>query len=129
MSEASKEVYYPASSRIGKFNILSETLNDGSQRPWLQALFGLCVVIDVEDHESGRGKTYIASSEMFQPLMQGEEIPEYRIEQIYDMPFANPEWEARRINNGKFGMVAIRKIIVRVPTATFSTRGTVPGVH
>ena len=72
------EVIYPGSNRIGKFNLQHELLRDGAERPMLQALFGLCVVLGTEAHESGRGLTYIAASDLFQPLAEGEEIPEYR---------------------------------------------------
>jgi hypothetical protein len=111
----SRQVWFPDSNRIGKFNLLSEVLHDGTQRPMLQALFGLCRILEVIDHESGRGKTYIAASDLFQPLAEGEEIPEYRIEMACNMPFEDPKRETARINSGSFGFVAIRNIIVRVP--------------
>jgi len=121
-----KEIIYPDSNRIGKFNLQHELLRDGSVRPMLQALFGLCVVLDVEDHESGRGKTYICASDLFQPLAEAEEVPEYRIEFACNQPFTNPEHEERRLNSGAFGFVAVRQIIVRVPAATFTTHGKAP---
>jgi len=111
------QIAYPDSNRIGKFNIMHEQLRNGAERPMLQALFGLCVVLQVEDHESGRGKTYYAASELFQPLAEDEEIPEYRIEFAAGVPFPNPEHEARRLNSGTFGFVAVRQNIVRVPPA------------
>ena len=120
------EVIYPGSNRIGKFNLQHELLRDGAERPMLQALFGLCVVLGTEAHESGRGLTYIAASDIFQPLAEGEEIPEYRIEFAAGVPFPNPEHEARRLNSGAFGFVAVRQIIVRVPAATFTTHGKLP---
>jgi len=61
------ELSYPDSNRIGKFNINFEQQRNGAERPMLQALFGLCIVLEVENHESGRGKTYYAASELFQP--------------------------------------------------------------
>src|SRR4051812_12079480 len=112
-----KEIAYPDSNRVGKFNLAHELLRDGAARPMLQALFGLCVILDVEEHESGRGKTYIAAAELFQPLAEGEEVPEYRIEFACNQAFANPEHEAKRLDSGAFGFVAIRQIIVRVPPA------------
>lgn len=112
------EISYPDSNRVGKFNLASEVLRDGSARPMLQALFGLCVVLDVADHESGRGKTYICASALFEPLAEGEEVPEYRIEFAAGMPFPAADHEARRLNNGPFGFVAIRKIVLRVPPLT-----------
>lgn len=117
-----QQIAYADSPRIGKFHIPHETLNDGAQRPLLQALFGLCVVLEAGDHESGRGKTYIAASELFEALSEGDEVPEYRIEFAFDMPFEALDHEARRLNNGRFGFVAIRKIIVRVPPVSVSLR-------
>jgi hypothetical protein len=93
----------------------------------LQALFGLCVILWIEDHECGRGKTYYAASELFLPALEGEEIPEYRIECAPNMKFPNPEDEARRLNSGSFGFVAIRRNIVRVPPATLSVSARAPG--
>lgn len=122
-----KEVVFPDSNRIGKFNLTHELLRDGSARPMLQALFGLCIVLDVEEHESGRGKTYLAASELFQPLGEGEEIPEYRIEFARNQPFLNPEREAQRVNSGEFGFAAIRQIILRVPAAQLGQRAATPG--
>lgn len=122
-----KEVVFPDSNRIGKFNLAHELLRDGAQRPMLQALFGLCVVLEVDDHESGHGKTYIAASDLFRPLAEGEEIPEYRIEFACNQAFDNPEREASRINSGVFGFCAIRQIIVRVPPAQLTYRPVAPG--
>jgi hypothetical protein len=122
-----KEIAYPDSNRVGKFNLTHELLLDGSARPMLKALFGLCVILEAEEHDSGRGKTYIAASELFQPLAEGEEIPEYRIEFACNMPFTNPEHEARRTNSGVFGFVAVRQIIVRAPAAQFGHRAVAPG--
>jgi hypothetical protein len=78
------------------------------------------VVLSCDEHESGRGKSYIGSSDLFQPLTEGEEIPQYRIEFAYDRAFDNPEHEAGRVNNGAFGFVAIRQNIIRVPTAALN---------
>lgn len=117
-----QQIAYPHSPRIGKFHIPHETLNDVVQRPLLQALFGLCVVLEAGDHDSGRGKTYIAASELFDALEEGDEVPEYRIEFAYGMPFESADYEARRLNGGGCGFVAIRKIIVRVPPIQVSLR-------
>ena len=124
---ASTPIAYPDSNRIGKFNLAHELLRDGAARPMLQALFGLCVVLEAEEHESGRGKTYIAASELFQPLAEGEEIPEYRIEFACNQAFPNPDYEAKRMNSGAFGFVAIRNIIVRAPAAQLGQRAGKPG--
>lgn len=121
------QIAYSLSNRIGSFNISHEWLNSGADRPLLHALFGLCVVLHVEPNASGRGLTYIAASELFQELAEGEEIPEYRIEFACDMPFENPEREAQRLNSGAFGFVAIRQNIVRVPPAQLVFRPAVPG--
>ena len=32
-----------------------------------------------------------------------------------DQPFANPEWQQRRVESGRFGFAFFRKIVVRVP--------------
>ena len=114
-----KEIMYPDSNRIGKFNVLYELLRDGAQRPVLQALFGLCIVLEVEENESGRGKTYIAASELFDPLAEGEEIPQYRIEVAPGGRFADEFLESRRKDSGAFSFAAVRNTIVRVPTAQF----------
>lgn len=126
--DVKKEICYPDSNRIGKFNILHEVLRDGRERPMLQALFGLCVILDVEEHESGRGKTYIASSELFQPLAEGAEIPEYRVERAWpDQAFKNPEHEGDCLKSAGFRFKAIRKLIVRAPAAQMAMRPVAPG--
>jgi len=123
------QVAYPNSNRVGKILISFETLRDDAVL--CGALFALLspsaehpnsAILGVEDHESGRGKAYIAASDLFQELADGEEIPEYRIECVHDQPFANPEWEAKRIDSGKFGFAAFRKIIVRAPPASIGAR-------
>lgn len=114
------QVVSTGSNRVGKFNISHEMLADADERVMVQALMGLCIVLNCEEHESGRGVAYIASSELFQPLMEGEEIPQYRIEFAFDCAFDNPDHEVNRINNGPFGFVAIRQHIIRVPTAAFN---------
>lgn len=114
------QVVSTGSNRVGKFLISYELLGNGRERLMLQALMGLCLVLSCDEHESGRGKEYIASSNLFQPLAEGDEIPQYRIEMTFDSAFDNPEYEASRINSGSFGFVAIRQHIIRVPTAAFS---------
>lgn len=126
MNNAKEQIYYPDSNRIGKFNVPHETLHDGASRPMLQALFGLCVILSAEDHESGRGKTYIAASELFQELADGEEIPDYRIEFAHDIAFPNAEHQARRLDSGEFGFVAVRQVVVRVPAIAMSTAARIP---
>lgn len=108
-----KRIAYSESNKLGKFNIPHE--RDEDDREMLGALFAICVLLEVHEHESGRGRTYIAASELFQPLSEGDEIPEYRLEYVCNQHFENEEREARRINSGPFGFVAIRKTIVRVP--------------
>ena len=123
------EISYPDSPNIGKFLLPYELIRDGARRPILQALFGLCVILHTEPHESGRGMTYYAASDLFQPLMEGEEIPQYRIEHAWNMPFPDPEHEARRVNgqNG-IGFVAIRNFIIRAPVATYKLASALPEV-
>jgi hypothetical protein len=113
-----KIVHYSDSPRVGRFNLTYETLRD--DREMCKALFSLCIVLAVEDHESGRGKTYTAASDLFQPLQEDEEIPFYRIEMVCNQPFENPEREAQRVDSGPFGFVAIRQNIIRVPALSFT---------
>lgn len=121
------EICYPDSPRIGKFSILREILQDGRNAPWLKVLFGLCVILESGPDESGRGTEYIAASDLFQALKEGEEIPRYRIELARNMAFENPELEARRLGNAAFGFAAVRQNIVRVPAV--SMRTTAHAVH
>jgi hypothetical protein len=108
------KIAYQDSNRIGKINILYETIRE--DRELVGALMALLLpVLHVEDHESGRGKTYYAASELFQPIVEDEEIPQYRIEFVHDQPFEDAEREVARVNSGKYGFVAIRNTIVRVP--------------
>lgn len=126
------KIAYPDSNRIGKFRIMYEVLLDGHERPLLQALFGLCLILKTEDpEESGRGVMYYAASDLFQPLLEGQEIPEYRLECAWpDQAFENPEREEQCLRSGGFRFVAIRKNIVRVPPAQLFIRATAPGqVH
>lgn len=102
---------YPDSNRIGRFNVLDEAMDER-----VAAMLRIMTVLKVEPHESGRGKTFYAASDLFQPLMEGEEIPEYRIDSAYDCEFPDAEKQARRINVGQFGFVATRQFIIRVPT-------------
>ena len=113
--EGNIEIAHPDSNRVGKFNLPYETLHDGAQRPMLQALFALCTVLQEEPHESGRGVRFIAAGDLFQPLAEGEEIPDYRIEFAYDMPFPAADHQARRLDVGRFGFVAIRQFVLRPP--------------
>ena len=123
------QIVYPNSPRIGQFRVLYETLR--ADASMCGALFALCspsaehpyaAILNVEECETGRGKVYTAASPLFEELKENEEIPEYRLEFAHDQPFANPEWEARCVQSGKFGFAAFRKIIVRVPPAQIGTR-------
>ena len=107
------QISHPDSNKIGRFNILTDSLDER-----VAALFTIMTVLKVEPHESGRGKTFFAASDLFQPLLEGEEIPEYRIDSAYDCAFPDADKESRRINVGKFGFVAIRQHIIRVPPAS-----------
>ena len=111
---ANREVYYVDSNRLGKFNLTFEMQKD---RELMGSLFKLMTpVIEAYPHESGRGTTFVAVSELFHQLGEGEEIPQYRLE--FDHPSAPPlSEEARRecTKSGAFGWRAIRNNIVRVP--------------
>lgn len=109
------EIHYPNSNRVGKFRILFEMLREG--RELCGALFALCVMLSVEDHESGRGLHYIAAAPLFEPLAEGEEIPEYRIEAAPPgARFETVEHEAAAVGApGAWRFVAIRQLVVRVP--------------
>ena len=116
------QIAYPDSPRVGKFQIAYEFLRNGAERPMLQALFGLCVILEVEPHESGRGKLFYAASDLFQALHDGEEIPEYRIEYAWpDRAFTNPADERDCIKTeGGFRFKAIRQFVIRAPSASFA---------
>lgn len=111
------ELSYPDTNRLGKLLILDRALRDDAAM--VGALFGLVKVIKEGRHESGRGKEFYvacpADVPLFEPLREGEEIPEYRVEFVYDRKFERDDLEARRVNNGRFGFVAIRNFIIRVP--------------
>jgi hypothetical protein len=111
------QIIFPDSNRLGQFNVLFERHD-----PRLVALLGLCTVLAQEQHESGRGISYIAVSPLFEPLADGDEIPQYRIECAYDCAFEQAEHQARRVDAGRFGFVAIRQTIVRVPAITIEHR-------
>lgn len=119
-------IHYPDSNRVGSFNVTYAQLSNDAERPMLEALFALCeAMLKVEEHESGRGRTfYAASNSLFCPLVEDEEIPEYRIE--FAAPgatFANPEDEARAVTaQGGFRFVAIRKTILRVPAIALAVQ-------
>lgn len=121
------KIAYANDNRIGRINVLYEVIRD--EREMVGALMALCVVLECEDHESGRGKTYTCASKLFQPLNDGDEIPEYRLEFVHDQPFELPEREAVRVNSGKFGFVAIRNTIVRAPLALHGSHPHAPAMH
>lgn len=121
------KVAYANSNRVGRINVLYAVIRD--ERPMIAALMALCVVLECEEHESGRGKTYTCASELFQPLNEGDEIPEYRLEFVHDQQFENPEREAARINSGKFGFVAIRNHILRAPLLSIAAQAQRPAMH
>lgn len=124
-----KKIVYSESPRIGKFSLLDGVLADGSNRPWLQALFGLCVVLETGRDESGRGVEYVCASELFQPLVEGEDVPRYRIECDLAKPFTEEE-RAKALESRRFLFYAVRQIIVRVPPAQFGGVARLPrNVH
>jgi hypothetical protein len=101
------------SNRVGKFNLLDAVIAE--QPELVQALLATCKVLVDEPHESGRGRFILAASPLFQELVEGEEIPQYRIEAVRDGCFEDAEKEARRVNSGLYGFIAVRQIIVRAP--------------
>lgn len=112
-------VHYPDSNQVGGFNLTYEMQKD---RELVHALTGICTLLHVEPHESGRGTHYIASSPLFQTLNDGEDIPDYRIEFRHQATFEDPEAEARRVPSGNFGFVAYRQHVIRVPTLSTSMK-------
>jgi hypothetical protein len=118
------EISYPDSNRVGCALLSHDTLQQ--DRAMVGALLAMCTVIAVEDHESGRGKRFILAGPMFDELKEGEEIPEYRIEFVYDQPFENQDWQARRVNSGNFGFAFFRKTIIRVPALNVGIRSNAP---
>lgn len=126
---ADQQICYPDSNRIGYFSIKFEVLHDGTRRPMLNALFGLCVPIKTEPDESGRGTKYYCQSELFDELREGEEIPKYRIEACVagPGPLADPVLEARRKDNAGWSFAAVRNTIVRVPPVQLGISARRPG--
>lgn len=116
------EILYKDSNRLARINILFDMLRE--HREMVGALMALLVPLQVEPYESGRGMTYIVACDakvpLFEELAEGEEIPEYRIVWAFDGAFPEPEREARRVSSGKFGFVAIRNTIVRVPAVAMA---------
>ena len=110
------EIAFSGSNRLGRLLILHEKLR--TDRPWISALFGICTLLHSEEHESGRGMAFIVACDAFDEIPEGGEIPDYRIEAVYDQAFENPEWQARRVDSGRFGFAFFRKIVVRVPPAS-----------
>ena len=108
------EIKYANSNRVGCFRILRD---NAIEPAFLKALHALITPLHKEPDDTGRGVMFFAASDLFEPIEEGAEVPEYRIEAVYDGHFEAPDWEARRVNSGRFGFVAIRKIVVRVPTA------------
>lgn len=115
--EENREIAYSDSNRIGKFHIMFEMLKD---RELIGALMALMTVLEAFPHESGRGTTFIAASDIFQELEPNTEIPEYRIEFDHPTKPLPPDRARECTKSGAFGFRAIRNIIVRVPPVTFS---------
>ena len=116
----SNTVVHADSPHVGRINVTWESIND---RERMTALLAMCTLLRMEDHESGRGQTLtLVSEDLFDPLGEGQEIPEYRIESAPPgMQFENAEWESRgkssQVGNGQsqWRFAAFRKILVRVP--------------
>lgn len=124
-----KKIAYANSNRIGKFLIMYETLENGVNRPWLQALFALCLPLEIFDHECGRGKEFCCvGDKLFQPLAEGDEIPTYRIECELARPFTEEE-NAKAVESLGFKFYAARQLIVRVPPAQMSMQPRRTALH
>jgi hypothetical protein len=128
MDTINNQVYYRDSNRLGKFSIRDEILNDGAERPWLGALFAMCVVIASHPDESGRGREFIAACKMFEPLVEGEEIPRYRIECESIRPFTEDE-RARATASCGVRFYAVRNHIVRAPLLAIHVGARSPHLH
>lgn len=125
-------VYYPNSNRLGRLLVLYETI--ASHAEMLGALFSLGVIVEVDDHECGRGKVYTMACRpqgphFFAELSEGEEIPEYRIEWVHDGAFENQDREAQRVNAGRFGFSFVRKTVLRVPPLQMGGHAASPVLH
>ena len=112
-------VSFSESNRIGKFNLLDGRIEHDALM--CQALLSVCSVILDEPHESGRGRFIMAASQLFEPLEEGEEIPEYRIEAVCDADFADEEKRRLSVRSGRFRFYATRQNIVRVPPVAMTT--------
>lgn len=106
--------------RVGQFSVTDEVAGD---RALLDSLMSLMTVMESWRHESGRGMSYIAISELFQPISvpygdKTAEIPTYRIEFDHPRkPLADREAakECIRVGRHGLGFRAVRQNIVRVP--------------
>jgi hypothetical protein len=108
------EIASSDSNTLGNFSLTYEMQTDTEL---VRALMSLCKVLHAEPHESGRGTRYVAASALFQPLLEGEEIPEYRIEFRQDSaPFDTMEDECRALAHSGLRFAAFRQHIIRVPT-------------
>lgn len=113
------KVRYSSSNRIGKFRVMYETLED---REAMRSLFALCVVLEAWEHESGRGREYIAVSELFEEVPEGGEVPQYRIEFDHpSLPLKGREPKAKFLKSLGFEWRAVRQNIVRVPLLNINT--------
>lgn len=99
-----------ADPHVGKFS-----LPDDVDRDVARALLAACVVLNEARTECGRGWEFIAASPLFEALHEGEDIPRYRIEMAANCPFDDPEHEARRVDVGPIGFVAVRQYVLIVP--------------
>lgn len=127
-----RQVHYSATNHLGRFNVLYEQL--ASDRLLWQTILGLGVVIEAFPHESGRGTTYILASEkLFQPLTEGEEIPQYRLDVAKNEPFRDEQLEARcvklKIEGSEVRIAATRQHIIHVPPAQMHAAAGVPVRH
>jgi hypothetical protein len=114
------QLVFEGSSRVGQFRVDDQFVVEN--RELIGALLGLCVILDVRPDDSGRGRLFTCASDLFEPLNEGDEIPEYRIEATHGSTnFPQDDHEARALAAGDgFKFVAIRRVIVRVPAIEMS---------
>lgn len=100
--------------RVGRFALPRDI-----ERPIAEALLSACVVL--HDEQVPGGHEFIAHAPLFEPLMEGEEIPRYRIEFVANCPFEDAGLEAKRVDVGPFGFAAVRQYVLRIPTIAIAT--------
>lgn len=125
------EIMYKDSNRVAQIFIPYEAQKDDREK--IAALMSILVVLKAEPHENGRGTAFFVACDkdctLFEPLKEGENVPEYRLSSVYDQKFEQEDHEARRVNVGLYGFVAVRKTIIRVPPASMVSGAIGARVH